>query len=802
MKFTINWLKRHLDTSASAAEICAKLTAIGLEVESFEDKAAAFAPFKVAYVEKAEKHPDADKLQICTVKTETGTIQVVCGAPNARTGMKAIFAPDGTYIPGLDVTLKKTKIRGVESNGMLVSEREMQLSDEHNGIIEVADTFEIGTPLSEIYGLNEQLIEINLTPNRADCTGVRGVARDLAAAGLGTLKPQDESPVKSTFKSAISVKIEDTEGCPLFLGRTIKNIKNAPSPKWLQDMLKSIGLRPISALVDITNLMTMDQARPLHVFDADKIKGDIIVRTSRDGESFDALNDKSYTLQAGAIAITDDNGLLGLGGIVGGASTGCTDETVNVFLEAAYFTPLRIARTGRFYDVQSDARYRFERGIDPAFTFAGIEMATRLILEICGTDKSEVSEIVQAGQCPPVKEPISFNPSYTEKLGGIIVEKTQQISILRDLGFDVQDNGSTLTVQQPSWRGDIEGKADLVEEITRIFGYDNITPVSVRNEKTFTAAAETQTLMRARTARAAMTVRGMDECVTWSFMSKNLAAQFGSNDNPALALSNPISADLDQMRPSILPNLIEAARRNTDRGFANISLCEVGPIFQSSKIDGQQYMASGIRAGQFTPRHWATDQALRPVDAYDAKADAMAVLAACGAPAENAQISRDAPSYYHPGRSGALRLGKSVLAYFGEIHPALLEDMDVKGNIVGFEVFLQNIPAPRKKDSTAKPLLTLSPFQPLKRDFAFIVKDTTASDDVLKAAKAADKSLITDAVIFDIYTGKGVDEGFKSLALTITIQPTQATLTDEQIDNLMNAVINAVAEKTGGKLRS
>lgn len=796
MKFTINWLKRHLDTDATAAQICEKLTAIGLEVEGFEDKAAAFAPFKVAYVEKAEKHPDADKLQVCTVRTDTGTIQVVCGAPNARTGMKAIFAPDGTYIPGLDVTLKKTKIRGVESNGMLVSEREMQLSDEHNGIIDVDPRFDVGTPMSEIFGLNEQLIEINLTPNRPDCAGMRGIARDLAAAGLGTLKQQSIEPVKGSFTSAIKVSIADTHGCKLFLGRHIKNIKNGPSPDWLQSLLKSVGLRPISALVDITNLMTLDQCRPLHVFDADLIKGDIVVREGKAGENFNGLNDKAYTLEGGEIAITDASGLLGLGGIVGGTSTGVSDGTVNVLLEGAFFDHLRIAKAGRAHGVISDARYRNERGIDPVFTYDGMEMATRLIIDLCGTDKTEVSEIVEAGTLPQWERSLPFTFSRVEKRTGLKIEQSAQQKILEDLGFKV--SGETVT--PPSWRPDVEGADDLVEEITRIVGLDKIEAVSVKRDRTTAQPAETLNLMRTRTARAAMTLQGMEECITWSFMPKNLARSFGSNDNPALTLSNPISADLDQMRPSIVPNLLDAARRNADRGFADVALCEVGPVFQSPKPDGQHIVATGLRAGFTAQRHWSGPQ--RSIDAYDVKADTYKVLEALGAPAANAQITREAPAYYHPGRSGALRLGKAVLAYFGEIHPAILEDMKIDGRAAAFEVFLQNIPAPKKKESSAKNLLKLSPFQPVKKDFAFIVKDSVAGEDILKAARASEKTLIASAEIFDVYKGKGVEDGYKSIAFTVTLQPQDATLTDEQIDAVMNNVINAVAEKTGGKLRA
>ena len=800
MKFTINWLKRHIDTHASDEDICKKLTDIGLELEEFEDKAAAFEPFKVALIEKAEKHPDADKLKVCTVKTADGSTQVVCGAPNARTGMKGIFAPDKTYIPGLEITLKKTKIRGIESNGMMVSEKEMCLSDEHNGIIEVDDKYEIGTPMAEVFGIDDKLVEIGLTPNRADCAGVRGIARDLVAAGLGTLKEQDESAVAGTFKSPIDVKIED-DGCHVFYGRMIKGVKNCPSPKWLQDMLASIGLRSISALVDITNLMTMDQTRPLHVFDADKLSGDIVVRTTKQGETLESLDDKTYTVIDGAVGITDDSGLIGLGGIVGGVSTGVTDETVNVFVESAYFEPMRIARAGRDMGVSSDARYRFERGVDPEFVATGMEMATRLILDICGDERSEISDVVKAGSEPQWKRSIDFDPAFTQKLCGVLVETTEQVNILERLGFDVSKSGDKFSVSPPSWRGDVEGAADLVEEVVRIYGFENIEAISVRSDSAVSEPAETLNLSRSRTARAAMTAAGLNECVTWSFMPKALAENFGSNDNAALTLSNPISSELDQMRPSILPNLIEAAGRNATRGFTDVALCEVGPVFRTSKANGQDYMAAGIRAGDKTPRNWSGDAPERGVDAYDAKADALAVLAACGAPAGNAQVSRDAPDYYHPGRSGVLRLGKNVIAQFGEIHPAVLEEMGIKTAVVGFEVFLENIPAPRKKNGTAKTLLKLSAFQPVIKDFAFVVKDEVNANDLIRAAKSADKKLIVDAEIFDIYTGKGIEDGHKSLALSITIQPLEATLTEEQIEEIMANVIDAAANKCGGALR-
>jgi phenylalanyl-tRNA synthetase beta chain len=798
MKFTLNWLKQPLDTKASLQEICDRLTAIGLEVEGVSDPAAQYAPFTVAYVESAVRHPNAEKLQVCMVKTKNGTLQVVCGAPNARAGMKGIFAPEGSYIPGSDITLKKTKIRDVESNGMLVSEREMLLSDEHKGIIEVDDKFEIGTPMADVFGLNDPVIEINLTPNRADCAGLYGIARDLAAAGLGTLKPVNVAPVKGKFKSPLSVKIEDNEGCPLFLGRYFKGVKNGPSPEWLQKLLKSVGLRPISALVDITNFVMLDHARPLHVYDADKLKGDISVRKTKGGEKLEALNDKTYDVAAGAVGIHDESGIIGLGGIIGGASTGCTEATTNVFLEAAYFTPARISRAGRDMDIITDARYRFERGVDPAFTATGIELATKLILELCG---GEASEIVQAGKAPDDTRQFSYNPAYFEQLIGFDVSAKRQKEILEALGFGVAGKGP-FTITAPSWRGDVEGKADIAEEIFRITGFDQLPATSVRAPEAVPHAAETPLLSRIRKTRTALTARGLDECVTWSFMGGALAQKFGLNDNTALTLKNPISSELDVMRPSILPNLIAAAGRNHAQGYSDVALCEVGPVFRSSKPDGQAMIAAGVRAGSHSARHWADGNAARDIDVFDAKADAIAALEACGAPAANAQISRDAPEYYHPGRSGVIRLGPNVLAYFGEIHPAILDDMGIKTSLSGFEIFLENIPETRKKGGTEKPLLRLEPLMPLRRDFAFLVDAKTEADTIIKAAKSADKDLIKQAEIFDVYAGKGVEDGKKSVALSVLVQPTGASMTDEQIEALSQKIINAVCNKTGGSLRS
>lgn len=798
MKFTLSWLKKYLETDASVEQICETLTAIGLEVEGVEDKAKDFAPFKVALIEHAEKHPDADKLKVCTVKTADGTFNVVCGAPNARTGMKGVFAPDGAYIPGLDVTLKKTKIRGVESCGMMVSEREMELSDEHDGIIEVDDSFEIGTPMADVFGLNDPVIEINVTPNRADCTGIYGIARDLAAAGLGKLIHFESDVSSGEYASPVSITLED-EGCPHFVGRGVKNIKNGASPKWFQDLLKAVGLRPISALVDITNFMSMAYGRPLHVYDVDKLTGNITVRTTKGGEEFDALNDKSYTCDAGAIGIHDDSGLIGLGGIVGGVSTSCDDKTTHVFIESAYFQPMRIARTGRDMSIISDARYRFERGIDPAFTAEGIDIATEFVLEFCSTDKTQISEITQAGSAPDHKRVIKHDPAYVEQLIGIDVPTDRQIEILEALGFACTKDGGTYTVTPPSWRGDIDGKADLVEEVIRIYGFDEIPAVSVRTSDLQTRTPETVLQTRARKSRSALIAQGYAEAVTWSFMNQERARTFGANDNPALVLSNAISSEMGYMRPSIIPNLIDAAIQNADKGQPNIALFEIGPVFNSPRPDGQQIVAAGIRAGNMTDRHWAEDIKQRGVDVFDIKADVLQVLEAMDAPT-SAQISRDAPSYYHPGRSGAMRLGKNVLAYFGEIHPAVIDEIGIKGPLCGFEIILDNIPAARSS-GTQKKHLDIPSLQAVTRDFAFVVQNDVEADSLLRVVKSADKNLITDAWIFDVYSGKGVDEGHKSIALSVTIQPVLETLTDKDLEDLSSRITDAVQKKTGGVLR-
>jgi phenylalanyl-tRNA synthetase beta chain len=798
MKFTLSWLKDYLDTTATLDEISQKLTAIGLEVEGIEDPAKTLSGFVVGEVLMAEKHPDADKLQCLIVDTGREKLKVVCGAPNAKAGMKGVFAPAGSYIPGIDVTLKKSMIRGQESNGMMCSERELLLSEEHNGIIDLPTSFVTGSSAADALGLNDPVIEINLTPNRGDCAGIYGIARDLAAAGLGKLKPLDAAPAKSNGKNPIAVSTQ-TPACTLFIGRYIKGVKNGPSPEWLQKRLKAIGLRPISALVDITNYINIAYSRPLHVFDADKIKGGIHVRSAKNGEKLEALNDNTYDLADGMIAVCDDSGVLGLGGIIGGVPSSVTESTTNVYLEVALFDPTFIAKAGQKLQIDSDARYRFERGIDPAFAAIGAEIATKMILDLCG---GEASDIAVSGEASKTAATVSYSPDLLKTLGGMEMPEVRQKEILTTLGFDIAAKGPEWSIKIPSWRHDVMGKADIVEEILRIEGYDNIPVAYVRAPATEKRAPADILSKRSAIARRLLATRGLFETVTWSFTDEASADLFGANANQNkkfLTLTNPISMDLSVMRPSILPNLIAAAARNADRGHPDACLFEIGNIYRNTDAAGQITTATGLRSGRAIPRHWSG--APRDVDAFDAKADAIAVLKTCGVNTDNLQITTDVPEYYHPGRSGALRLGPTVLAYFGEIHPAVLMTMKRDEKYAGFEVFLPSLPVPKKK-SARKELLKPSPFQPLGRDFAFTLDEKTEAEKISRAIRGVDKNLITNVDIFDVYQGKGVETGKKSVALSVTIQPAEKTLTDEEIQALCQKIVDAVQKQTGGTLRS
>ncbi|MBT6430448.1 MAG: phenylalanine--tRNA ligase subunit beta, partial [Rhodospirillaceae bacterium] len=757
MKFTLAWLKDHLDTDATLAEITDKLTAIGLELEGVEDRATDLAPFSVGYVIEAKQHPNADRLRVCIVDTGSEHVQVVCGAPNARTGMKGVFAPSGTTIPGTGMVLKPSNIRGEESNGMLCSEREMGMSDEHDGIIDLPENAPIGAPFAEIAGLDDPVIDINVTPNKQDCLGVRGIARDLAAAGLGALKPLDATPVEGSYDSPIDVELNLEAGyegaCSCFLGRHFRGLKNGASPEWLRRRLTAIGLRPISALVDMTNFITYDLGRPLHVFDAGKVSGNIQARMATPGEEFLALDGKDYVLDGEITVIADQSAAEAIGGVMGGEASACTDDTTEMFLEAALFDAHRTAATGRRLGIESDARYRFERGVDPAMVRPGVEVATRLVLEMCG---GETSHTVLAGTPDGPAKIVGFRPARVTELIGMDVAEDEQRKILADLGFGIEDGDGQWQVTAPTWRTDIDGEADIVEEVARIAGYDRIKSTPLPRVNITAKPALTAPQRRRPAAKRALAVRGMMECVTWSFMPRRFAELFGGGGDE-MQLANPISSELDAMRPSMLGNLILAVGRNVDRGHDDVALFEVGPQYLDPTPKGQAFVAAGVRRGRDARRHWAGPP--REVDAYDAKADAQAVLEAIGAPTASMQIAAEAPAWYHPGRSAVMRLGpKNVLAAFGEIHPRILDRMDVTGPMVGFEVFIENAPPPKAKASRNRDKLLVSDLPSVQRDFAFVVDQDTAAEAVLRAAKGADKTFIGEVNVFDIYSGKGIED--------------------------------------------
>jgi phenylalanyl-tRNA synthetase beta chain len=802
MKLTLSWLKDHLDTSADVQTIADTLTMLGLEVESIEDRAKALAPFTVAFVKEAKKHPNADKLSVCIVDTGTETVQVVCGAPNARTGMKGVFAPAGSHIPGTNLDLKKGVIRGVESNGMLVSMREMGLSDEHEGIIELPDDAPVGAAFAQLLGLGDPVLDVKMTPDRADCLGVLGIARDLAAAGVGQLRPPNVAPVKGTFDSPVLWKRDlpqDPKACPFVAGRTFRKVSNGPSPKWLQDRLTAIGLRPISALVDITNYVTFDLGRPLHVFDAKKLAGDLIMRFARPGESTLALDGKTYALDESMTVIADSRQVHGIGGVMGGELSGCTPETTDVFLEVALFDPIRTAATGRKLGIESDARYRFERGLDPQSAVWGTEVAARLILEICG---GEASHVVSAGELPRLDRRLTLRPERVMSLGGLDLPVAESQRILGALGFTVSAKDGVLRCDVPSWRADVEGEADLVEEVLRVHGFDRIPAVPMALETALPEAAITPAQRRVATAKRALAARGLMEAVTFSFMDGRIAGRFVAGNRPPVALANPIAADLDVMRPSILPNLLQAVLRNAARGTGDVALFEVGPHYADDTPDGQLLVAAGVRVGSVRPRHWAAHQ--RAADAFDAKADAQAILAVCGAPVDSLQVTADAPGWYHPGRSGVLRLGPTVLAQFGELHPRVLRELGIKGAAVGFELFLERIPQPKAKGKGAvstRPLLQASPYQPVERDFAFVVAAGVPADKLIRAAKGADKALIQSVSLFDVFEGGSLGAGRKSLAISVTLQAMDRTLTEQEIAAASEKIVAAVTKATGAELR-
>ena len=806
MKFSLSWLKEHLSGDADLALVTDTLTRVGLEVEHVEDKAHELAAFTVGHILEANRHPNADKLQVCRVDVgKAEALQVVCGAPNARAGLKVVFAAPGTVIPASGVKLGASEIRGVPSAGMLCSTRELGLGEDHDGIMELPADAPVGKPFAPVVGLDDPVIEIAVTPNRPDCLGVHGVARDLAAAEIGKLNDQPVSTVRGGYPCPMKVSFGfgGTEPLsPLFALRLVRGVKNGPSPEWLQRKLKSIGHKPINALVDVTNLLTFDRGRPLHVFDAAKVKGDLVVRRGRAGENFVALDGKTYSVDETMCVIADDAGVQSLAGIMGGAATGCDASTTDVLIESALWDPLNIARTGRALNIHSDARHRFERGVDPAFTLPGLDLATRLIVEICGGDASEV---VIAGEVPERDLIIDFPVSEVKRLAGLTVTPAEVKAPLSLLGFWVSGHGETLKVAVPSWRPDVEGKADIVEEVVRIIGLDRVEATPLPTGALVGGEKLSLAQRRARNARRTLAARGMVEAVTWSFVSQTSAQAFGGG-GAELALANPIAADLSDMRPSLLPGLLAAVQRNADRGVPDVAMFEVGQTFLGDRPQDQRMSAAGLRRGtakaRGAGRHW--DEKALTVDAFDAKGDALAVLAALGLSPTSVQIAQGAaPAWFHPGRSAAIQLGpKLVLGAFGELHPRTLKALGVDGPLVGFELALDAAPAPKAKATRAKPPFEGSALQPLSRDFAFLADRDTPAAELVRAAQAADRKLVTRVDLFDRYEGPGVPEGKVSLALAVTLQPRDRTLTDAEIEELGGKIVAQVEKATGATLRA
>ena len=802
MKFTLSWLKDHLETTASLDEILYALTDLGLEVEEVVNPVAKLAPFTIAKVLEATQHPDADRLRVCRVMTDEGEKQIVCGAPNARAGITVVLCKPGDYVPGIDVTLGVGKIRGVESHGMMASERELELSDEHNGIIELASG-EVGDKFTDWLAANrpavcDPVIEVKITPNRPDALGVRGIARDLAARGLGLLKPLAVPSIKGGFASPVSVQIEaelKAKGCPHFAGRTIRGVKNGPSPDWLQARLKAIGLRPISALVDITNYFTFGLNRPLHVFDVAKVQGGALrVHAAAGGEAFLALDGKTYTLRAGMMAISDAAGVESLAGIMGGEHSGCTEDTTEVFLESAFWDPITIAATGRALKINSDARYRFERGVDPAFSLPGLDLATQMILDLCG---GEASDLAVDGAAPDTSRAYKLNPARVISLVGMDISEAEQRQTLTALGFTLNGNMAT----PPSWRPDVLGEADLVEEVARVASLTKLDGKPLRRMVPgVPRPILTPLQVRERMARRTIAALGYNECVTYSFIDEAAAKLFGGGTD-AVRVDNPISSEMSHLRPDLLPGLLRAAARNQARGFMDLALAEIGPAFHGGEPGEQHLQAAGLLVGASAARD--PHGSRRPVDVFDVKADVEAVLAALGAPAR-VQISRKLAAWFHPGRSGAIGLGPNVMASFGEVHPKVLAEMGVKGPAMAFTVLVANVPYPKVKTPT-RPALAISDLQAVDRDFAFVVDKGVEVLTAVNAAQGADKALIESVRVFDQFTGEKAEAqmgaGKKSIALTVRLQPVDKTLTEAEIEAVSAKIIEKVAKATGGALR-
>ena len=799
MKFTLSWLKNHLDTTADAAAVADAMTMAGLEVEHVTDPTVALAPFSVARIVEAVQHPNADRLRVCQVETVDGIKEIVCGAPNARAGLVTIYAPIGAYVPGLGVTLIEKPVRGVVSNGMLCSASELELPGDSDGILDLPDTIPVGTPAAQVFGA-DPVIDFEVTPNRPDWLGVTGIARDLAAAGLGTFKDYEIASVHGAFDCPIQVRIDAPDLCPIFAGRLIRGVSNGPSPAWLQTRLASIGLRSINRLVDVTNLIAYDRARPLHVYDANTLVGsEIVVRGGQasaetgEPEHLIALDGKTYAVGPEMAVIADAGGErpIGLGGVMGGESTGCSDATTDVFLESAWFDPIATAQTGRTLTISSDAQYRFARGVDTASVVPGLELATRLILDLCG---GQPSETVVAGQAPALPAAVAFDPAQVARLTGLELTEDRLAAILTALGFAIE-RGSPWTVTPPSWRRDVEGTADLVEEVARIEGFDALPTTPLPDLGAPSRGVLNPRQSRVRTARRALAAMGYAEAVTWSFTRQSIAALFGGGDQ-RLVLQNPIASDLDCMRPSVLPNLIQAAARNAARGHPDVALFEIGPIYLGDGPNDQRTVIAGLIAPH-AARHWSggTEDALSAL-----KSDLMALLAEIGAPVASLQLTQGANrDWWHPGRSARLQLGpKTIVAEFGALHPRVLKALDADGpqdvGMLAFEIVLDAVPEPRGQKTKTRGPAVLPNLMPLTRDFAFVVAEDRAAGDLVRAVAGADKALITEVRVFDVYRGQGVPEGSKSIALEVVIQPRETTLTEAEIEALSSRIVAAAAK--------
>ena len=796
MKFTLSWLRDHLATNASLEDILDVMTNAGLEVESVENPADELIDFSVAQIKSFEKHPDADKLNVCKVDTKDGELQIVCGAPNVRAKMWVAFAAMGTYIPGASFSLDKKprKIRGVESSGMLCSSNELGLGDDADGIMDLEGKLKVGMPLADAVGLNDPVIDFEVTPNRPDWLGVLGIARDLAAAGAGKFNPAPIKPVLAGTPCEVDFDTEHAEACPVFFGRTIKGVKNGPSPDWMQARLKAVGINPKNMLVDVTNYVSLDRCRPLHAYDVAKLTGKVVARLGQKGEKLSALDGNTYDVTENMCVISDESGVIGLAGVMGGETTAVSDETVDIFLESAYFDPDRTARTGRATGIISDARYRFERGVDKEGALEGLELATRLILDHCG---GEASEFVMAGAVPVKQEPVQFYTKDVKRLTGVEVKASELRKITKDLGFEAEDTGEAWYMTVPSWRHDIQLSADLVEEIIRIKGFAALDAVSLERPDGGVSQVLTEAQRRVRTGRRTMAALGYLETVTWSFVSEAEAKLFGGTEK-SLQVANPVASDLGWMRPSILPNLIKAAQRNADFSQRDIRLFEAGPIYKNDGPKDQRRYLSGLVRPEAL-RHWkATGGAF---DLYDLKADIFALLTALGQEPGKLLVMEAVRPHWHPGRGATLRLGpKNTIVEFGELHPGVLKKMDIDGRLLAFEMNIDALPLPKSKGVKTKPVLEKLDLTPIRRDFAFIVNENLAASDLVKSVMGAEKKLIAAVDLFDVYQGQGVDPGFKSLAIEVTIQPNTGALTDKEIDAISAKVVKA-AEKVGGVLR-